>query len=102
MLDSAEYYFRKELRDGKDFDNQHSGALGLSELYQKLHQSDSVAKYSLYAYSMLDSVYIQRATKEVERIQALHDYTRHQNIAIQEKEKASAEKAKRQFSLAML
>ena len=102
MLDSAEYYFRKELRDGKDFDNQHSGALGLSELYQKLHQSDSVAKYSLYAYSMLDSVYIQRATKEVERIQALHDYTRHQNIAIQEKEKASAEKAKRQLSLAML
>ena len=35
VLDSAEYYFRKELSDGKDFDNQHSGALGLSELYQK-------------------------------------------------------------------
>ena len=88
-LDSAEYYFRKELRDGKDFDNQHSGALGLTELYQKRKQEDSVAKYSLYAYTMLDSVYAQRSTKEVERIQALYDYTRNQKIAEKEKEKAS-------------
>ena len=88
-LDSAEYYFRKELRDGKDFDNQHSGALGLTELYQKRKQEDSVAKYSLYAYMMLDSVYAQRSTKEVERIQALYDYTRNQKIAEKEKEKAS-------------
>ena len=89
VLDSAEYFFRKELRDGKDFDNQHSGALGLSELYQIQQQTDSTAKYFKYAYSMLDSVYIQRTTKEVERIQALHDYTRNQAIAEKEKEKAS-------------
>jgi hypothetical protein len=89
VLDSAEFYFRKELRDGKDFDNQHSGALGLSELYQIRQQTDSTAEYYKYAYSMLDSVYIQRTTKEVERIQALHDYTRNQAIAEKEKEKAS-------------
>ncbi len=89
VLDSAEYYFRKELHDGKDFDNQHSGALGLTELYQKRKQEDSVAKYSLYAYIMLDSVYAQRSTKEVERIQALYDYTRNQKIAEKEKDKAS-------------
>ena len=89
VLDSAEYFFRKELRDGKDFDNQHSGALGLAELYQIRQQTDSTAKYYKYAYVMLDSVYIQRATKEVERIQALHDYTRNQTIAEKAKEKAS-------------
>ena len=88
-LDSAEYYFRKELRDGRDFDNQHSGALGLTELYQKRKQEDSVAKYSLYAYTMLDSVYAQRSTKEVERIQALYNYTRNQKIKKKEKDKAS-------------
>ena len=88
-LDSAEYYFRKELRDGRDFDNQHSGALGLTELYQKRKQEDSVAKYSLYAYTMLDSVYAQRSTKEVERIQALYNYTRNQKIEEKEKDKAS-------------
>ena len=29
ILDSADYWFRKELRDGRDFDNQHAAAKGL-------------------------------------------------------------------------
>ena len=102
MLDSAECCFRKELREGKDFRNQNSAANGLTYLYQNLHRPDSLAKYALYAYTMLDSVYAQRATKEVERMQAMYDYTRHQKIAQQEKEKASAEKSKRQFTIALL
>jgi len=80
-LDSAEYYFRKELRDGKDFNNQNSAAKGLVKLYQRLHQPDSVAKYSVYAYAMSDSVYAHRTEKEVERIQAMYDYSRHQRKA---------------------
>ena len=89
ILDSAEYYFRKELHDGTDFNNQNAAAKGLSELYRHLHQPDSVAKYSLYAYIMLDSLYAQRTTKEVERMQAMYDYTRHQQIAHQEQKKAN-------------
>ena len=88
-LDSAEYYFRKEFRDGKDFNNQNAAATGLSELYHILNMSDSMAKYYRYAYTMLDSVYAQRSTKEVERMQAMYDYTRHQNIAYQEQKKAN-------------
>ena len=101
-LDSAEYYFRKELRDGRDFNNQNAGAKGLTLLYQRLHKPDSVAKYSLYSYAMSDSLYAQRTSKEIERMQAMYDYTRHQEIARQEKERASAEKAKRQFAIALL
>lgn len=89
VLDSAEYYFHKELCDGKDFDNQHSAAIGLSELNQKLHRPDSVAKYSLYAYAMSDSLYKKRAAKDVERIQAMYDYSRHQEVARKESEKAT-------------
>ena len=89
VLDSAEYYFRKELRDGKDFNNQNAGAKGLTELYQRLHQLDSAAKYSLYAYDMNDSMYARRATKDIERIQAMYNYTRHQEIAHQEQKKAN-------------
>jgi hypothetical protein len=89
VLDSAEYYFRKELRDGKDFGNQNSAANGLALLYHKIHKPDSAAKYAIYAYTMLDSVYAQRSTKEVERMQALYDYTRHQEIAHQEQKKAN-------------
>ena len=83
-MDSAEYYFRKELRDGKDFNNQNAGAKGLTELYQRLHQLDSAAKYSLYAYDMNDSMYARRTTKEIERIQGMYNYTRHQEIAHKE------------------
>ena len=88
-LDSAEYYFRKELRDGSDFNNQHAGAKGLSLLYQKRQFPDSVAKYSLYAYAMSDSLYKKRTTKDVERIQAVYDYTRHQEVARKESERAA-------------
>ena len=101
-LDSAEYYFRKEMHDGKDYGNQNSAANGLALLYHKLQRPDSSAKYAIYAYAMLDSVYAQKATKEVERMQAMYDYTRHQKIAQQEKERATTEKSKRQFTIALL
>ncbi len=87
-LDSAEYYFRKELRDGKDFNNQNAAAKGLVELYQKLHINDSVAKYSLYAYAMSDSLYAKRTTKEVERLTALYNYNRLQKKADAESRRA--------------
>ncbi len=102
QLDSAEYYFRKELYNGKDFNNQHAAAGGLSKLYQRLHLSDSVVKYSLYAYTMLDSIYARKTIKEVERMQAMYDYTRHQEIARQESERAADEMSKRKISIAML
>lgn len=86
-FDSAEYYFRKELRDGKDFNNQNAGSRGLALLFQKTHKPDSAAKYALYSYAMNDSVYAQMATDKVEQMQALYDYSRHQEIAQQEREK---------------
>ena len=89
ILDSAEYYFRKELRDGKDFNNQNAGAMGMATLYQRLHRPDSASIYFEYAYAMNDSMYAQKATKEIENIQAMYNYTRHQNIANQEQKKAN-------------
>ena len=100
VLDSAEYYFRKELRDGKDFNNQNAGAKGLTELYQRLHQLDSAAKYSLYAYDMNDSMYARRATKDIERIQGMYNYTRHQEIA--HKESQNATKANIRFLISLV
>lgn len=102
ILDSAEYYFLKELKNGKSYYNLYVAAKGLSMFYQEKHQADSSANYALYACAMLDSVFTQKTTKEVERIQAMYDYTRHQEIARQESEKASIEKRKHQFSLFLL
>ena len=94
--DSAEYYFRKELRDSKDFNNQNAAAMGLALLYQKTHKTDSAAKYAIYAYAMNDSMYAQKTTKTVERMQAMYDYSRHQEIAKQEKEKADKERKEKE------
>lgn len=90
-LDSAEFFFRKELRDGKDFNNQNAGSRGLALLFQKTHKPDSAAKYALYSYAMNDSVYAQMATDIVEQMQALYDYSRHQEIAQQEQHRADKE-----------
>ncbi|MBQ6202761.1 MAG: hypothetical protein IJK46_01540 [Prevotella sp.] len=81
--DSAEFFFRKELRKGKDFNNQNAASRGLALLFQKTHQPDSAAKYALYSYAMNDSVYAHMATQEVERMKAIYDYTRHQELAHQ-------------------
>ena len=89
--DSAEFYFRKELRDGKDFNNQNAGSRGLALLFQKTHKPDSAAKYALYSYAMNDSAYAQMATQEVEKARAMYDYTRNQEIAQQEQHRADQE-----------
>ena len=88
QLDSAEYYFRKELRDGNDFGNQNSGSHRLAQLFMQKHMSDSAAKYALYAYDMNDSVYAQRETHEIEQAKAMYDYSRQQEVAQQEKSRA--------------
>ena len=100
-LDSAEYYFRKELYDGKDFNNQNAAALDIAKLFQKQHQKDSAAKYALYAYAMSDSLYAHKTTQTVERMQAMYDYSRSQELARKEKENAAKEKRKLYFSVSL-
>lgn len=89
--DSAECYFRKELRNGRDFNNQNAGSRGLALLFQKTHKPDSAAKYALYSYAMNDSVYVHMATQEVEKAKAMYDYSRNQEIAQQEQHRAAQE-----------
>ena len=102
LLDSAEYWYRKELQTGRDYNNQNSGACGLSSVYRQRHLSDSVAKYASYAYAMNDSMYANKATETIERMQSMYDYSRHQEIAKRESERASIEHSKRQFTVMLL
>lgn len=88
-LDSAEYFFRKELCTGQDFNNQNAGAEGLAQLYKVLNVPDSVAKYIEYGYAMNDSMYAQMTTETVERMQSMYNYSRHQKEAQVEREKAT-------------
>jgi tetratricopeptide (TPR) repeat protein len=90
QYDSAEFFFRKELREGKDFNNQNAASRGLALLFQKTHQPDSAAKYALYSYAMNDSVYAHMATEEVERMKAMYDYNRHLKLAEAKSREAQA------------
>ena len=101
-LDSAEYWYRKELCDGKDFNNQNGGAMGLAMVFEQRHQPDSAAKYYQYAYAMNDSMYAQMATEEVARMQAMYDYSRHQETARKKSEEAMQERLKWQLALSVL
>ena len=93
-LDSAEYFFRKELREGSDFNNQNKASHRLAELFQIEGKPDSVAKYALYAFIMNDSTYSQATTEAVVQMQASYDYSSHQRIAQREKDRADREKQK--------
>jgi len=100
-LDSAEFYFRKELHDGKDFNNQGAAAMGLAKIYQKQHNNDSAVNYALYAYAMGDSMYAHKAIQTIKRMQSMYDYTRNQEIARKEKENAAKEKRKLYFCISL-
>ena len=99
QYDSAEYYFRKELRDGLDFNNQNAGAHGLALLFRLTHCPDSAIKYALYSHEMCDSFYAQRATDAVAQTKELYDYSRHQREAQQEKERAAREREKFRYGV---
>jgi len=98
-LDSAEYFFRKELNDGNDFNNQNAGAKGLALLYQEKNMPDSAAKYALYAYEMNDSLFAHTATETVERMHAMYDYSNYQEIARKKTEEAREERLNRQIAI---
>ena len=101
-LDSAEYWFRKELSNGKDFNNQHMGAKGLSIIYENKHQCDSALKYALYAYAMNDSIFANTTVDEITRMQSMYNYTRHQEIAQKESVKAYQTSVKFWISISIL
>ena len=84
QLDSAEYLFRKELRDGKDLNNQIAGCKGLQQVYEKRKISDSIAKYASLAYELNDSAYNLSEMQNIQKLQASYNYN-HQKLLAQQK-----------------
>ena len=91
QLDSAEYLFRKELRDGIDLNNQIAGCKGLQELYEKKKNSDSIAKYASLSYELNDSAYSLSEMQNIQKLQASYNYNHHKQKA--EEKAREAQKA---------
>ena len=81
--DSAELMFRRLLESGKDINDKEAAFYGLSLLYKKLHNNDSVAKYSLKAYDANDKQKRNSIEIEMQQMQSQYDYTRHQQLALE-------------------
>ncbi|MBR1447464.1 MAG: hypothetical protein IJ588_01805 [Prevotella sp.] len=82
--DSAEYHFRKALRYGHASDCYK----GLMTVYQERHNADSVIHYALLFETAQDSLHNQMRTDAVHQMSALYDYTRSQQQAEREAQKA--------------
>ena len=80
-LDSAEYYFRKELREGKDLNNQIAGCKGLQKVYEQKRIPDSIAKYATLSYELNDSAYLLSEMQNIQKLQASYNYNHHKFLA---------------------
>ena len=81
QLDSAELMFRKELRDGKDLNNQIAGSKGLQELFEQKRIPDSIAKYAKLSYELNDSAYLLSEMQNIQKFQASYNYNHQKQLA---------------------
>lgn len=73
-LDSAEYYFRK-CADVVDLsDVLRDCHVGMSDIYKRKHDPDSVAKYAELARITTDSMYAEMNTTHIQQMRAMYDY----------------------------
>ncbi len=87
-LDSAEFCFRKELRDGKDLNNQIGGCKGLQTVFERKKNIDSIAKYANLSYILNDSVYSLSEMQNIQKLQASYNYNHNKQMAEDNKLKA--------------
>ena len=89
-LDSAEYFFRKQLMTAnRDITKLVLAYFGLLELYKEKKIPDSLYKYSKLYSITNDSSNIHTESTIISRMQSHYDYTRHQQIALEKSEEVS-------------
>lgn len=80
-LDSASYFFRKLLLFKEDLNNRELAYRGLLLLYNRIHNIDSIGKYSKLYCETNDSVQIKTKSDEILRMQAVYNYSVHKQKA---------------------
>ena len=87
-LDSAEYFFRKELRSATDFNDRQAAARGLYLLYKRRSVNDSITKYAEMWNAATDSSYAHMSTHHLQQMKAMYDYSNSKRIADQKEAEA--------------
>jgi hypothetical protein len=87
-LDSAEFFFRKELRFGLDPNNQMAALIGLQKVFEHRANIDSLTKYTALFMEIADSCHTQVEMQNMLRMNALYNYTRNERIAYEKENEA--------------
>ena len=93
LLDSAEYYYYKLLRLGKQKNTEEAAYKGLLSLYQKSGKSDSISKYANLYCQTNDSASFTHSAEEITRMQAIYNYDASERKAEQNERKADTYRA---------
>ena len=75
QLDSAEYFYRKEL-EAKDWNNRQAAYRGLRMLFEQKGLADSVCKYAPLQCDAVDSAYQEMLSQSLQNLHELYDYNR--------------------------
>lgn len=80
-LDSASYYFYKELSLCCDYNNKHAATEGLAQVYTLINNKDSIAKYTTLASAWNDSLYLNKNSELSAKNEALYSYNSYKKSA---------------------
>ena len=81
QLDSAYDCLKESLSLCKSFDNKSATTNALAQYYLKVCQPNLAAKYALLCSEYNDSSLIESRQDQLQQVQAMYDYNRHQKIA---------------------
>ncbi len=100
MLDSALFYFQKELQISDNINNRLLAFKGLNKTYTHLGIPDSIAKYATLDAEYSDSNVDMTTSNTLQILQATYDYSHFKEVALQ-KEKETAE-ARKNFLISLV
>ena len=87
-LDSAEYYYRKELNTAKRLNDIEAASKGLFDYYSFLGYPDSASKYANLCYQTSEERFQESNAEQLSHMQSLYNYSRSQKIAHEKSEEA--------------
>ena len=96
QLDSAEYFYRKEL-EARDWNNRQAAYRGLHEAFEKIGKADSALKYARLQCEAVDSDYQEMLSKNLQNIQELYDYSRAQKDSYEKRKQLEKEQRTRRL-----
>ena len=82
QLDSAEYFYRKEL-EAQDWDNRQAAYRGLRMVFEQKGLTDSICKYASLQCNAVDSSYQGMLSQSLQNLHELYNYNRLQTENIQ-------------------